>query len=93
MALYNSTQGENWINNSGWNTSSPICTWYGVTCDSFGNVTNLVLDQNGLDGAIPPEIGKRVNLQVLDLSWNLSLSGSIPPEIGKLVSLQSLNLS
>ena len=54
MALYNGTQGDDWFNNTGWNTSSPICTWYGVTCDSANHVTSLVLENNNLKGSIPP---------------------------------------
>jgi len=32
MDLYASTNGASWRNNSNWNTSAPICTWYGVGC-------------------------------------------------------------
>ena len=38
----------------------------------------------------PPEIGKLLNLQVLDLTGNQLTS--LPPEIGKLVNLQMLYL-
>ena len=31
--FYNSTEGDNWINNSGWNVGDPCAdTWYGLTC-------------------------------------------------------------
>ncbi|HEY5668429.1 MAG TPA: hypothetical protein VIS10_00445, partial [Anaerolineales bacterium] len=52
MALYNSTNGDFWTNNTGWNTSAPHCGWYGVTCDGSGNVTQLVLSSNNLSGPI-----------------------------------------
>ena len=104
MALYESTGGNNWVYNSGWNTISSICTWYGVTCDSAGHVTSLILTNNGLEGYIPPEIGNLVNLNLLKIidhnyyctdrggCFGSDLSGSIPPEIGNLVNLQELDL-
>ena len=103
MALYNGTQGENWINNSGWNTSSPVCTWYGVTCDSADHVTSLVLENNHLIGTLPPGIGDLIYLTTLKITGNKptcdvfrcyedKLGGPIPAEIGKLVNLQSLDL-
>ena len=105
MALYYSTDGANWFDNSGWNTGSPYCTWEGVTCDGAGHVTSLILYKNHLEGTIPPAIGDLVYLQSLNLSNDPScpkggcqgdagrISGPIPAEIGKLVNLQELNLS
>ena len=31
MALYNSTGGANWTNNTNWGSTEPIGTWFGVT--------------------------------------------------------------
>ena len=45
-----------------------------------------------LEGKIPKEIGKLVNLQTLNLSGN-QLTGEIPKEIGKLVGLWELRLN
>lgn len=41
MALYNSTNGPGWTDNSGWidgaaGTNCDPCTWYGITCTSAG---------------------------------------------------------
>ena len=55
MAIYNSTYGNTWTNNSGWNTNAPYCTWYGVTCDSTQHVTSLILRDNQVYGPLPPE--------------------------------------
>ena len=30
IALYHSTNGYDWINNTGWGTDTPHCDWYGV---------------------------------------------------------------
>ena len=57
MAIYNSTGGDAWTDNTGWNTDTPYCDWYGVTCDAVWHVTGLDLSANGLTGSIPAEIG------------------------------------
>ena len=90
VALYNSTNGANWSNNSGWLDTNTPCNWYGVTC-SAGHVTELSLVYNQLNGSIPPELGNLANLTQLHLYYN-QLSGNIPPELGSLANLQSLYL-
>ena len=90
MALYGSTNGEAWHDNTGWGTDSPHCEWFGVTCDENEHVTILYLAGNGLTGPLPPEIGNLVNLQELDLWWNQLTS--LPRQIGNLESLQVLVL-
>ena len=90
VALYNSTDGANWSNNSGWMETTTPCNWYGVTC-SAGHVTGLYLYNNQLSGSIPPELGNLTNLQDLWLQTN-QLSGSIPPELGNLTNLRHLYL-
>jgi Leucine-rich repeat (LRR) protein len=90
VALYNSTNGANWSNNSGWLDTNTPCNWYGVTC-SAGHVTRLWLCENQLSGSIPPQLDNLANLQQLWLIGN-QLSGSIPPELGNLASLEDLHL-
>jgi len=89
VALYNSTNGDQWNNKSGW-LEKPVSEWYGVTIVA-GRVLQLNLQQNKLTGSIPPEIGNLSSLIGLDLSSN-ALSGDIPSEIGKLVNLRSLEI-
>tara|TARA_A100001011_G_scaffold335087_1_gene363811 strand:- start:400 stop:1008 length:609 start_codon:yes stop_codon:yes gene_type:complete len=43
-----------------------------------------------LTGEIPPDMGKLINLTILNLSHN-QLTGEIPPEIGSLTNLSSLD--
>ncbi|MEI2688560.1 MAG: hypothetical protein V9H69_02155 [Anaerolineae bacterium] len=90
VAFYISTEGDNWINNTGWLQTSTPCTWYGLTC-SEGHVTWLELYGNHLQGTIPPDIGNLSQLWVLGLSSN-ELNGPIPRELGKLVNLSFLFL-
>ena len=61
----------------------PLDEWHGVTTDSDGRVTALVLTGNQLTGAIPPELGGLSNLTRLVLHVN-QLTGEIPPELGNL---------
>ena len=91
VALYNSTDGANWSNNSGWLDTNTPCNWYGVTC-SAGHVISLYMYNNQLSGSIPPQLGNLTHLQYLSLWWN-QLSGNIPAELGNLTNLQSINLS
>ena len=65
--------------------------WYGVQADDQGRVTEVRLDDNGLRGTLPPELGSLDRLRTLDLSLNV-LSGPIPPELGSLAGLEQLSL-
>lgn len=91
VALYNSTNGANWTDNTGWmGAVGTECDWYGVTCSS-GSVSRIGLYRNSLSGSIPAELGNLTNLTTLYLYDN-SLSGSIPAELGNLTSLIRLDL-
>ena len=91
VALYNATDGPNWIDSDNWLTDAPLGSWYGVETNALGRVTELNLPFKDLSGPIPPELGKLTNLTDLDLRWN-ELSGPIPPELGKLTNLKELDL-
>ena len=89
VALYNSTNGANWTNNTNWLTGN-VSTWYGVTV-SGDRVTEIDLRTNNLVGTIPPEIGLITDLTALTFELN-QLSGLIPWEIGNLSKLNALSL-
>ncbi len=100
IALYDSTDGDNWTNNSGWK-NPPLdadgfampgeeTNWYGVTV-AGEHVIQLWLGDNSLSGPIPPDLGDLSNLQGLYLFTN-SLTGPIPPELGDLSNLIHLVL-
>ena len=97
ISLYNSTNGDNWDDNSGWKTNgefSPPGTegnWHGITV-SGDHVSEIDLSNNNLAGAIPVELGDLSNLIHLNLSFN-QLGGNITPELGNLLYLESINLS
>jgi hypothetical protein len=91
VALYNSTDGANWTNNTGWlGEAGTECSWFGVTCTN-GSVSRLSFWKNGLNGTIPSELGKLSNLTYLHLGSN-SLTGTIPSELGNLTKLTQILL-
>lgn len=91
LALYNSTDGENWTNNTNWNTTSNIDNWAGVQVFS-GHVKGLILEDNQLSGTIPSQIGNLTYLDAVNLSHN-QLTGAIPTEIGNLTEMLVLFLN
>lgn len=91
IALYQATDGDNWVSNRNWLSSRPIGTWYGVITDGNDRVIELDLSENELHGTIPSELGYLTYLEALYLSEN-QLSGTIPPALGILSSLFELGL-
>ncbi len=95
IALYNSTNGDNWNNNTNWNSAELVGNWYGIrttNINGVGHVSEISLGSNNLTGTIPVEIGNFPELTSLDL-WSNQLTGSIPSEIGNLTKLINLDLS
>ena len=91
LALYNATGGDNWLENANWLTSGALSTWYGVTTNSQGRITELNLTRNQLKGELPPELANLTNLEVLALGGN-QLTGTVPTWLSNLVNLQELYL-
>ena len=61
VALYDSTNGAGWVDNTNWLVDHHPHEWYGVTVES-GVVTQLVLPENGLSGVIPSDLGSLSSL-------------------------------
>ena len=91
VALYEATDGPNWVNSDNWLTDAPLGDWYGVDTDGSGRVTRLRLYDNGLSGPVSPTLGQLANLTDLELGSD-SLTGPIPPELGNLANLTRLTL-
>ena len=96
--LYDVTDGGNWTDNTGWDTTltgsqitaQVIDGFFGITVRQ-GRVAEVILSSNALEGSIPPELGNLENLEVLALYSN-TLAGPIPPELGNLANLVWLSL-
>ena len=75
VALYNSTDGANWTDNTGWlGEAGTECSWFGVTCSS-GSVTGIDLFSNCLSGSIPKEIWVLTKITSLNLGYNYFFIG------------------
>jgi Leucine rich repeat len=78
--MYFSTDGDGWTDNKGWLSGENECTWSNVECimvDNAGQVANLTLVGNNLDGKLPDELHVLDEMSLLDVSVNF-LSGTIP---------------
>ncbi len=91
-ALFEATDGDNWIDSSNWMSGASLGSWFGVSTNSNGRVAAIRLPDNRLAGPLPPEIGSISTLEVLDLQGN-HLEGPLPVEIGDLARLNYLNLA
>ena len=100
MALYNSTDGANWVDNTNWGSGNPVSTWFGVVVENINgtdHVKELNLEFNNLVGIIPSEIGNLSEINRL-VFWSNGLTGNIPTELGnclkmKLISLEENSLT
>ena len=92
VALYNATDGPNWNMGANWLGDTPLDQWHGVITDASGNVERLFLDGNGLNGALPDELGDLAGLKGMNLSNN-ALSGAIPSALGNSTEMEFLVLS
>ena len=92
MSLYRSTGTTRWWNRTNWGSAAPISTWYGVTTNSDGRVTELNLRGNNLVGTLPAALGDLDQMVNLQLSSN-RLRGAIPASLGGLTNLQELSFS
>jgi len=91
VALYNSTNGDGWTDNSNWlQPGQPVSSWYGIVVHD-NRVSQIELLWNNLTGTLPDEIGNITDLQILELYAN-QISGEIPATIGNLAGLTCLSL-
>ena len=91
VALYNATDGPNWVINTNWLSDEPLRAWHGIQIGQSGRVVNVLLYGNNLSGELPQELGNLSALYTLHLSRN-RLTGEIPSSIGNLTSLTNLSL-
>ncbi len=89
VALYNATDGQNWVNNTNWLVpGQPINVWAGVTASPTGRVTTLDLTGYNLKDTLPAELSNLTGLRYLVLTNN-NLYGPIPYGLASNTSLRS----
>lgn len=87
--LYVSTNGPIWTNK--WDLDAPMASWYGVQFNTEGCVRSIRLNNNQLQGNLPPEIGNLEQLEELWLQVNF-LIGPFPDTITNCRMLKDLRL-
>lgn len=95
VALYNSTNGDEWIDNTGW-LEAPVESWFGIDRtddveDGMIVITRIDLRENNLTGELPADFGNMIYLERLNLSGNF-ITGEIPTEMGDMTYLERLDL-
>ena len=91
LDLYTSTNGQQWYESGGWNSSNSHCSWYGITCYNNSYVRTIVLAYNNLDGVLPSNLWKIRNLLSLCTPGNPKLRGRIGDFLfGNMSSLLSI---
>ena len=96
-ALYNATKGDNWTDNTGWNTINTTATkesvnetWEGLRIVD-GHIRRINLSENNLDGMLPKEIGRLKFVTNLYMGGN-KLRGTIPDSIGQMTNLYQIQM-
>ena len=87
VTLYYSTNGDNWVDRSGWLTYHNECTWYGVEeCNSEGMITTIYLSK--YDSLSLLRAGQMLiityMMYVLSTTVFNNLTGELPFEVGLL---------
>lgn len=95
MAIFNALDGPNWESHGYWGTEAPVTRWSKVMCDENGHVVSLNLNDPGIKGSLPPEIGNLPYLTDLNMGGpyvDCHFTGSLPEEIGNLTNLKRLQM-
>lgn len=90
IAIYNATDGVNWYDHENWLSDKPLSEWAGVETNEAGEVIELYLGGNNLNGIMPHEIGALKKLEGLSFSVNPLLKGNMPIEVFNLTNLTNL---
>ena len=93
-ALYTATNGASWTYNEYWGSAQPVCSWYGIRCNSADEITGIFLSNNNLDGALPTAFFLASYFKtILDLKLDgNSITGPIPDEIGLFRNLRHFDI-
>jgi hypothetical protein len=90
------TENPQWETILGWKalfeSNKVMSIWPGVVLDPKGSgaVTKLMLNDLGLEGALPPSISQLLGLEMLLLTNNTGLTGNIPASWVSLLRLSKL---
>jgi len=94
ITFYQATNGDEWVNNTNWNTETPVSTWFGVSLikiDGIDFVSSINLYNNNLIGYIPSGLAVLKELSLLNLPKN-KLDPNIPDALKANKGLRTINL-
>lgn len=93
LAIYESTDGENWIEAKRWTLSKinsyPDSALYGVAIEN-GDISSINLDNAGLNGSLPIELNDLTQLINLVIQGNNNSLGTLP-NLNSLIKLKTLD--
>lgn len=80
--FYNSTNGDQWLNNTNWLSNKSVNEWYGINNSVTRDfVYSMELSYNNLNGTLPESFAALMNRAgYIDISQN-SLKGTIPDAV------------
>jgi len=96
LNIYQDLNGVSWTNNTGWidgdqSDACDYCNWYGIKCDYLGQIIEVDLSTNNLQGKLPQDLVALTNLKQLRLNNN-QLIDTIPNYWDSLDLLNILDL-
>jgi Leucine-rich repeat (LRR) protein len=89
IALYDSTNGKSWMNNTNWLSDNPVENWYGIETNN-GKIVSVNLENNNLSGVVPIELTKMDSLSNLIIHNNKLVE---LPNLSSLKNLQNISIS
>ena len=87
--FYDAMNGDNWFNNTNWNSDAPLNEWYGLNVD-YGILKGFYMWDNNLSGAIPSEFSE---LQLTSLTLGKCNITSLPNSLKEMQTLEVLSLN
>ena len=103
--FYNATNGNTWVNNSGWNSLASISNYstvcvsifpFGLNCSLAGHITSIKFNEtngNNLTGTIPNSFLNLSYLTTISFSNEINLFGTIPSSMFEIKNITIFQLS
>jgi hypothetical protein len=84
---------DQWSNSTRWlDETRSVCSWSGIKCNANEQVTSIRLNENEVEGTLPPELSMLADtLETIDVGNN-HLQGRIPSDFTRLRNLNTLKL-
>ncbi|CAE6468397.1 unnamed protein product [Rhizoctonia solani] len=79
------------LSGAGWMKDAKPCGWSGVTCDSNGNINNIILTFPGVPATIPAELSSITTLTSLKITGDGNLPAGSFPALNALTNLDLEN--